>query len=168
MSKTLATLQNNPVDTLLDQIAEAMESWAIEQRKHLAQNVHMCLNKSRDEILLKLLGFDKDSWAADTWKIDHCNGRAGNSPIGDFLKETQDAAIREWLSQIPLPKMSETFKKKITKELQCNYESECSRRLYSTARSKAEKDLKEVLDEVLKPTLLEKMGKTHALINPQN
>jgi hypothetical protein len=154
----------SPVDQILDDIAEAMEAWAIDQRANIARNVTERLNVHRDKVLMQLLGFEKDSWAGDQWKIDHCNGRAGNSPIGDFLKTAQEAAIKEWLTQIPLPTMTPKMKANFSKELRYEYTQTISYRLRDMAHTQAERDLAELLKEVLSPTLLQKMQRTHALI----
>lgn len=156
----------SPVDMMLNDIAKSMEEWAVDQRASIGTKVTQRLDKHRDDILMKLLGFDKDSFAGDVWKIDHCNGRNGNSPIGDFLKTSQEVTVKEWVAQIPLPKMTPAFKARITKQLQSTYESEISARVRGMAWNKADTDLQELLDTVCQPTLLEKIKMTHSLIIP--
>lgn len=157
---------SSPVDGLLDDIAKAMEAWAVDQRANIGRNVKRRLDEHRDKVLMQLLGFEKDSWAGDQWKIDHCNGRSGNSPIGDFLKTQQEATIQEWLSQIPLPTMTPAMKTSFSKELRDEYKRQISYQLRECATAQAERDLAELMQEVLSPTLLEKMKRTHALIAP--
>lgn len=92
--------------------------------KWLAQNTPEtiqkdCLNildKSKDDILRALLGFEKDSWGRQEWKVDHCNGRAGESAVGDYLRRHQQAVIDQWLAQVDMPKMTTSMKKSMEKE----------------------------------------------------
>lgn len=75
------------------------------------------LDNSAGDILRKLLGFNKSTWNKE-WELDHCNSRSGNSAAGDYIRQHQDAAVKKWLSQIPLPEMTETMKKSAMKEAQ--------------------------------------------------
>lgn len=154
----------SPIDALIADISIAMNQWTDEQAKSIKQKVHARLDRHRDEVLLKLMGFDEEY--SGKWKIDHCNGRNGGSPIGDFLKESQDAAIREWLAQIELPTMSDAFRKKIEKDLLQTYQNQISQLVFSMAHAKAEKDLKHLLDTITEPRQLDAFLKMQALITP--
>ena len=154
----------SPVDALIADISIAMNEWSTEQAATIKQKVHARLDKHRDEVLMKLMGFSTDHWGK--WEIDHCNGRSGGSPIGDFLKESQDQIIREWLGRIKMPTMTPAFKKAIEKELLDSYKNEIRRQVYSMAREKAEKDLKQLLDTTLEPTQLGAFLKMQSLITP--
>ncbi len=104
----------NPLDELLPVIAQAVADWqAIHTPDAIKKRVTKLLDESREEIVFKLLGFDK-SWEGK-WKLDHCNARSGESAAGDYLRNVQADAIKEWLSTIPLPtispKMLADFKK---------------------------------------------------------
>ena len=155
----------SPVDKVLNDIAKAMEIWAVEQRATIGQKVTQRLDKHRDDILMTLMGFEKDSWASNVWKIDHCNGRAGESAISDFLKTSQAAVVEEWMSQIKLPTMTAAFKARMTEQLQAEYEREIGNKVWQIAKNRANEDLEALLKVVLKPTLLEKIKQTYSLIN---
>jgi hypothetical protein len=157
---------NSPLDKMLAEISVAIHQWTEEQRKNIGINVRQRLDKHRDHVLMSLMGFEKDYWNGRDWKIDNCNGRGGNSPISDFLKQSQDTAIREWLAQIRLPVMTPKFKKDIEKELAQKYQSEVRRNLWSIVQDKASKDLEELLESTLAPTLVGSFLKAQELINP--
>ncbi len=152
-----------PTDKIIANVHIAMNEWSEEQLLTLDAAVKTRLDKHRDEILMKLMGFEADSWNG-RWKIDSCNGRAGDSNISDFLKEKQGEKVREWLSQIELPKMSDKFKRDITKDLLNTYERELNSLVYGVAKKRAEADMAELLKTILPETLLEKHMKTMALI----
>lgn len=154
----------NPIDQIIANIATAMHEWSEKQVTDLKKKVFDRLDKHQEEVLLKLMGFD-NRWGS-SWNIDHCNGRNGNSPIGDFLKDTQEEAIKEWLSQIKMPAMSPKFKKNIEKDLRATYEQHFRQRSYEIARAKANEDLDDMLEHVLKPTILDQYLRMQALVAP--
>ena len=163
MSTTEQTV-TSPLDKVIADISTAMHEWSIEQAKTITDKVHRRLDQHRDEVLMKLMGFDKSYGGG--WAIDHCNGRNGNSVISDFLKDSQREAVQEWLSQITLPTMTPAFKAKIQKELQRTYENEVSSHTYSMAKAKAHKDINDFMATVFPATLVEKHLQMQALLTP--
>ena len=154
----------NPIDSLLVTIATAVESWKVAQDpEELKKTIFNKLDSKRDEVMLKLLGFN-DSWGK--WEVDHCNGRSGESSIGDFLKTTQQKAIKEWLeTSFPLtisPKTLTSLQKRVQKE----YERCIEQSLRSAVRDKADKDLENLLRKVLESNQLANYIKAMQLINP--
>lgn len=112
------------LDKILDEIPstikKAIKAWQKQNSaKSITEEVHAKLNKNKEEVLLKLMGFD-NHWGR--WEVDHCNGRNGNSPIGDKLKNIHNAAIEEWLHKIslpePPPELIESIQKKYLNELE--------------------------------------------------
>lgn len=80
------------------------------------------IDKERVSILLKLLGMEKRY--ATSWVVDHCNGRAGESAIGDYLRKTQEESIHELFDSIELTGViSEGLKKTLQSEYQRNLNS---------------------------------------------
>lgn len=153
----------SPVDNVIDQISVAMHQWSEEQVETIGTKVRQRLDQHRDEVLMKLMGFDKDY--AGRWQIDHCNGRGGNSNISDFLKTTQEANVKEWLSQIKLPVMSPSFKRDIEKQLQSMYQHEIQNMIYAMAKARANRDLEELLTTILPATLVDRHLQMQELIN---
>lgn len=66
---------------------------------YLAHEISELFKQATDTMLLKMLGFSKDSWGNTKWEIDHCNGRAGSSPIGIFTKGKSSAIASELLTK---------------------------------------------------------------------
>lgn len=154
----------SPVDTVLAQISIAMHQWSEEQLGTIEKTVRDRLDRHSEEVLMKLMGFSRDFQGR--WEIDHCNGRGGNSNISDFLKSSQEAAVKEWLTQIELPKMSPAFKTKIKEDLRRIYENEINSKVYGMARARAQSDLVALLDTVLPATLVDKHLRMQKLLNP--
>ena len=83
-----------PMKEVIPLIEKAINEWhAKNQPEDIVEYIHKKLDKSRDEVLLKLMGFNKDTWKGD-WVLDHCNNRSGNSIAGDYLKLVQQDAIK--------------------------------------------------------------------------
>jgi len=164
-TQEVETVAESPVDKVIASIAVAMHDWADQQQENLVNDIHKRLNEQRDAVLMKLMGFIKPSWGG-TWEIDHCNGRNGQSVVGDFYKDLQHEAIKEWLKEIPLPTMSPAFKEAIAKDLQSTYEREVRSNVFKMARQYADESLNDVITEVLTPKRLEMYMKAQALINP--
>lgn len=127
-----------PVDAVIPVILQAVAAWRLKNSDEaLKAKVTQMLDKNSEEITLKLLGFDK-SW--DKWSLDHCNGRAGESAAGDYLRKTQAAAITQWLSQVPMPTLSQTLTKQLQTEAKSNYVKAFRRELMNKVEQQAEKD----------------------------
>lgn len=107
----------NLVEISSENIQAAYMKWLAKNTPETIQkNCLNILDKSKDDILRALLGFEKDSWGRQEWKVDHCNGRAGKSAAGDYLRRHQQATIDQWLSQVDMPKMTASMKKSMEKE----------------------------------------------------
>jgi len=107
----------NLVEISTENIQAAYMKWLAENTPETIQKKCLnILNKSQDDILRTLLGFEKDSWGRQEWKVDHCNGRAGESAAGDYLRRHQQVAIDQWLDQVDMPEMTSSMKKSMEKE----------------------------------------------------
>lgn len=68
----------------------------IEANGGIEREVKRRLDARTNEVVGKLLGFDSQ-WGE--WRVDHCNGRAGESAVGNWLREKAGKAVSEWLSE---------------------------------------------------------------------
>ena len=161
----METPEINPVDHLIGDIANAANNWMEEQRKSLPAEITKRLNKSRDEILMKILGFDKDSWNGQ-WKLDHCNGRSGNSAAGEYLAKVQAEAVKNWLDQVAMPVMTPALKKDLEKGLQQQYEMCAHDAINSIAKRQAEQDINALVSEIVQSKQIDNFLKLRTLITP--
>jgi hypothetical protein len=86
---------------------EAIGNWYKENPKDKIQKqIKEELNKSKRDIFLTLMGFSTDSWGKIKYEVDHCNGRSGESAIGDYLRKTQKPIVDEWLASLDIKDIS--------------------------------------------------------------
>jgi hypothetical protein len=136
---------NEPESPLHEQVKAEVEkataSWLksrFTDPDSLTKHVHATLDKERDVIIAKLLGFEHDKWSSRKpidWEVDHCNGRAGESSAGQFLNEKGKEAVKAWLeSLIPnLPPPSKQLEEAALKE----YNETFRRHIMEAVRARA-------------------------------
>ncbi|HVH91280.1 MAG TPA: hypothetical protein VM783_07845 [Candidatus Acidoferrum sp.] len=138
---------NNPFQVVLESIVLALNEWhAIHTPEEIKRDMFARMDKAQQEILLKLLGFNKDSWNGG-WGLDYCNGRSGESAAGDYLRQQQAENVKAWLDQVSLPKIPTKAIESLTKEYQNRFDHEVTRQLDAMARKAAA----EYLDNLMKP-----------------
>lgn len=87
----------------------------------IVANVIKQLDKDREQFVYKLMGFDKDY--GNNWKVDHCNGRSGNSPVGDAIKDEVFRTLIPYINSL-IPQVVEQLiekkglEKQIIKEIE--------------------------------------------------
>ena len=129
----------NLVEISAENIQAAYMKWLAKNTPETIQkNCLNILDKSKDDILRALLGFEKDSWGRQEWKVDHCNGRAGESAAGDYLRRHQQAVINKWLAQVDMPEMTTSMKKSMEKEALDMFKREFTRTLEAKVTKYAE------------------------------
>lgn len=157
----------NPLDSRIPVIAQAVEEWKQQNtEKALADKTKRLLDTHSEQVVLKLLGFNKDRWHDSTWDLDHCNGRAGNSPAGDYLKQAQAETIKEWLSTTALPKLSKPVLAKLHKNLLSEFEDCYARSLRGLVHSEANKAAKAFFDKLVSESAINKHMQAMELISP--
>ena len=142
-------MTDDSIKELIPLIENAINGWhAKNQPEDLVKYIHKKLDKSRDEVLLKLMGFNKDSWNG-AWALDHCNNRSGNSIAGDYLKSVQQDAINDWLSKVALPKLSKTDSDRIAASFKAEYLRYLKRAVESYAQKKADEHARQLVDALI-------------------
>lgn len=155
----------NPIDPLLDYIALAIEEWKSENTpEFIEKKVKDLLDQNSDEIVMKLLGFDKD-WGE--WRIDCANGRDASSIAGQYMQRLHHEAIQNWLAQFTLPKLSPKSIKRIEEEAQQTYEYELGIKTREMARRMAESHANELIREFTASRQVENRLKLMALLEPK-
>lgn len=132
-AERLAAIQAAVEEQAVAWIERMQATGAIERR------VHDELDKRANAVVVQLLGFDWDSGVRSTWKLDHCNGRAGNSAAGDWLRERAANEIRSWLDAQAgaLPPLSEDSKSDLRNEYTRVLKYELSKALRKRAEADA-------------------------------
>jgi hypothetical protein len=90
----------------------------------------------RAEVVSKLMGFEGGN--SNRWNIDHCNGRAGNSPIGDWISEAFSEQIK--------PIIMETFNEMLAD----GFKDQVKRKLKEELNSKMSWGIRNITDDLIK------------------
>lgn len=112
----------------------------------LARKVKVQLDSKQEEVVCKLLGFN-NKWGE--WEVDNCNGRAGNSAAGDYLRSVQQDAIEEWFKSVKLPPMPSSM----VKALKSEYLNTLQYQLREKLRRKAEDQANAIATELVEKYL---------------
>ncbi len=136
--------------TLEERAKIAVEKWKSENLtdEAIEMRITQLLDDKRDDILLKILGFD-NHWGR--WEVDHCNGRDGNSFIGSSIKEMCQKAADKWVEDNfkTLP----TIPKSLVKELRKEYLERVKRisrdKVYSIIEREESDEIEKLVFEVV-------------------
>ena len=154
----------NPVDELLPAIAAAVSEWKIKNTADtIKHSVTKMLNKSSEEVVMKLLGFN-NRWDSG-YELDHCNGRSGNSAAGDFIRSANELAVKEWLAQVAMPTLDTKTKNRLLKAANHEYEDHLLRQVREAVRKRADADATLIINEISNSTHVDKYIKTMKLIS---
>lgn len=132
-------------------VDNAWNEWCDDKgsKEAIAAFVRRRLDNGVNDIVLSLLGFEKNSWNGE-WRIDHCNGRSGQSVIGDYLRTNAEASVRKWLDNIgELPELPKATKKEVMNEYLSEYRRYLAVRLRELANERARTEAKRMIDEVI-------------------
>ena len=139
--------QTNNVFEYIQTIEQSVDEWVQENSPaKIKKNVHEHLAKKQKEIMLKILGFEPTY--GDAYKIDHCNGRSGESVIGDYIKANLQPAIHEFVSNFPLELSPKTLEY-IHKDIQKEFESKAQYRIKEQMRQGFDKRIQEIQQDYL-------------------
>lgn len=140
----------------LDLFKKARDQWVNENvtKEAIERRVYRTLDARVTEIVVKLLGFE-DRWGK--WEVDHCNGRAGESEVGDFVRRVASKAVAKWLLEQmgDLPELPEDAVTSLKSEyLEVYYKT-----LRNSIASKAELQARNDIEEIYKKIIAGSIGK---------
>jgi len=153
------------MEEVLPVINAAVEAWrAKNTNETITARINKLLDDHSNTITMKLMGFNS-SWGQD-WSLDHCNGRAGESAAGDFIKQTQNAAIKAWLTEAMqnMPPMTTQVKNRFHRDAQTEYNEILRKAAYTYASEKADKDMTAMFASLASSSLFDKYIKTKKLL----
>ena len=138
-------MTEKPLDAVFQSIIDSIAVW---EKKNTPQvigaQVKKTLDNGRETIILKLLGFD-NRWSGK-WELDHCNGRAGNSPAGDYLKGVASEEIKKWFDSVELPPVGDILTKSMVKD----YKSRVKRLVGEGLKHAADREAERIVDSIIK------------------
>ena len=161
----MATEIDNPAHIVLSIVTKTVDEWKEKNPpEQIKKDTLKLLNKNAEEILFKLLGFNKDDWGRGKFHIDHCNGRSGESAVGDYIRKHQQETIEEWLRQAPLPELSAALRKEITAEAEHRYRQAFREHFYQRVEDRAKEEADEAFEQISATLALDKYTKTINLL----
>lgn len=155
----MATEFKSPVDALLPAIMEAAAEWEkANTPESIKSKVKSLLDKHQMEMFMALAGFEQ---SFGKWQL---KSSRKDSPAYDFIKETMQSAVKEFLAEMPKLTVTPTAKKQIHSELTAEFRYLVSQEVQTQAKGFLREEANELIQEMLKSALLEKVIKTKNLI----
>ena len=99
--------------------------------------------------------------------MDHCNGRSGESAAGDYLRQVQADAIREWLAKIPMPAMSTKMLSDFKKQYQTEFNNRVQYQMRRLIEQEADKRAEQLFKELTQSNQVNDFIKVMQLISPK-
>ncbi len=169
----MTTKPNNPVpepmtmqealQSLVPIINGAIHEWLEKQNPQaIRKKVFDTLEAAKDEVAPKLMGFSKGSFGRG-WEIDHCNGRAGESTIGDYMRKHQQEGIQQFIDQLNLVSLR-PFTKAEIEGMRRDYRGRVINKTRQAVRDKAEIDAIRLVNSLSVDDLVSIIQKTQQLL----
>ena len=151
------------LQSLVPIINEAIHEWLEKQNPQaIRKKVFDTLEAAKDEVAPKLMGFNKGSFGRG-WEIDHCNGRAGESTIGDYMRKHQQEGIQQFIDQLNLVSLR-PFTKVEIEEMRKEYRQRVINKTREAVREKAESDAIRLVNSLSVDDLVSVIKRTQELI----
>lgn len=152
------------LQSLVPIINGAIHEWLEKQNPEaIRKKVFDTLEAAKDEVAPKLMGFDKGSFGRG-WEIDHCNGRAGESSMGDYMRKHQQEGIQQFIDQLNLTSLR-PFTEAEIKGLRREYRDRVISETRQLVYDRAEKDANHLVNQLSVDDLVSAIQKTQQLLN---
>ena len=169
----MTTKPNNPVpepmtmqealQSLVPIINEAIHEWLEKQNPQaIRKKVFDTLEAAKDEVAPKLMGFNKASFGRG-WEIDHCNGRAGESVIGDYMRKHQQEGIQQFIDQLNLVSLR-PFSGKEIEDMRKEYRQQVINKTREAVWARADSDASRLVNSLSVDDLVSTIQRTQELI----
>ena len=150
---------NNPLDALIPTIMEAAAEWEKENTPDvIKQKVKVLLDKHHSEMFLALAGFEYSFGKLQL------KSSQKDSPAYELIREAVQGAVKELMNDLPKLTISATAKKQIHSDLTAEFRYLVGQEVRQQAKTYLKEEAAELINEMLKSALLEKVIKTKALI----
>lgn len=143
-----------PTEEELNQtILDAKLKWIEKNgsKEQIEKLVFTRFNKDIIDTIAKIIGFD-NRWGGDNkWEVDHCNGRSGNSFIGEHIKSFCTEIIVKWFekNRTTWTKIPKKEVEALRKAYYVEYKNTLKDRLYRLAREHGEEDARRMIQEMI-------------------
>jgi len=142
----------NKQQNLYEMTAKIAEDWAQNAESHINQKVSDILSSRLDSLILTICGLESSQIKGDFryWKVDHCNGRGGNSPVGQILLEAVKSTLSDISKDIHISNDElAQIRKTMNDEYIRSYKMQVSNRASSLGKEHADKYIKRTIESAL-------------------
>lgn len=154
----MSTADENNQQKLIDFIAKLQlirdKSLADNSIQQLELAFEKKLETHKHNILLSLMGFAEGSWNCDKFKVDHCNGRSGESVLGDRIRTAASNALDNFIlasnNSSFLYEVLQQNKAKFEQDIIKEFNSQLNYALKKRIADEADKLAKQTVDNLLK------------------
>jgi hypothetical protein len=144
------------VEAIRERIAKAQDEWSKENLPDVESRVHDILDNALKTIVAKVLGME-NRWGRE-WEVDHCNGRSGNSIVGDAIR----TAVQPKIEELVLDAVKDfTFNEQQKASIRKEYREQLMKAAFERARGKAQADAIAAYDELIGEEYREELLKEH-------
>ena len=151
------------LQSLVPTINGAIHEWLEKQNPEaIRKKVFDTLEAAKDEVAPKLMGFNKGTFGRG-WEIDHCNGRNGESAMGDYMRKHQQEGIQQFIDQLDLTSLR-PFTEVEIKGLRSEYRGIVISKTQKAVRARAERDANHLVSQLSVDDLVAVIQKTQQLI----
>ena len=155
----MTTHFESPVDALLPTIMEAAAEWEKANTPDvIKQKVNALLDKHHSEMFLALAGFEYSFGKLQL------KSSQKDSPAYELIREAMQKAVKELLADLPKLTITPTARKQIHSDLTAEFRYLVGQEVKQQAKTYLREEATELINEMLKSALLEKVIKTKALI----
>lgn len=143
---TNLTIQER-ISLIKERADQAALQWIKENEENIEYKIIKMLDERCEKIVAKLMGFE-NPWGK--WEVDHCNGRAGESAAGDWLRQRAGESVRAWLDKQAgdLPDLPKSAINALKKEYLCILEELVKEELEEIAKEKMMKVVEELIGDI--------------------
>lgn len=138
---------------LRDEAKAALLRWSEQNTpEQFEAAIHKSLNNRRDDTVAKLLGFERDGFGrGDNWRVDHCNGRSGNSTIGDKLRELIGESLDSWVRSViaDMPDFPDSIRQAAQEEYVSEFRKALRDEIRTAARDHAHEHAQKIAKEAV-------------------
>ena len=165
-NETNSVTMQEALASLVPIINEAVHEWMQEQNPEaIRKQVFDTLNAAKNTVAPKLLGFNANSWNGK-WEIDYCNGRSGNSALGEYFKSIQAEGIKKFFDELDLSTVKPLSQREI-EGIRREYRHALIDKLQREVRYKAEEEAMRMLSLSSIDELVLAIKRTEQLISAQ-
>jgi len=140
-----------PSQHILDTIQTAIDNWIEDNPdSKIRMDVHTTLDNSKQEMIVKLLGFTQ-AYSGAEWdlNVDRYDN-SSESPVAQFIKNNAQMEIEQWFNNLYIADVLSDYslQEKFKQEYQEYYEEEFRQKMQERVKQEVSQDVTQFLQEL--------------------